>query len=217
MKLTKKDRQALDSFFLFKGLGEEKETVYEKLIVQSFTAGEVIYTKERFANALGIVLSGECTVYNHQTELNHIPQGKCFGAAAIFAKEAYVTTIQTKKASRIAFLTSGDLTELFRSYPEMAVRYIEFLSERILFLNHRIDSFTAPTSEEAVTEYLEKHKNADGIVEIEGGFARLSRELSIGRATLYRVMNKLEEKNKIVKNGSKIRIINLTNKRIEEF
>lgn len=207
MKLTKKDRQILDGFFLFAGLGEEKETVYEKLVVQSFAAGEVVYTKDKFANALGIVLSGECTVYNHQTELNHITQGRCFGAAAILAKEAYVTTIQTKKASRIAFLTSEELTELFRAFPEMAVRYIEFLSERILFLNHRIDSFTAPTSEEAVWEYLEKHQNDEGIVEIEGGYARLSRELSIGRATLYRVMNKLEEENKIVKNGSKIRVL----------
>ena len=66
-------------------------------------------------------------------------------------------------------------------------------------------------------QVLDDARYPDGIVEIEGGFARLSRELSIGRATLYRVMNKLEEKNKIVKNGSKIRIINLTNKRIEEF
>lgn len=206
MKLTKKDRKMLDGFFLFRDLGEEKETVYEKLVVQNFAAGDVIYTKERFANALGIVISGECTVYNHQTELNHITQGRCFGAAAIFAKEAYVTTIKTKKASRIAFLTSEDLTTLFRTFPEMAVRYIEFLSERILFLNHKIDSFTAPTSEEAVTEYLKKHQSAEGVVEIEGGYARLSRELSIGRATLYRVMNKLEEEQKISKNGNRIQL-----------
>ncbi len=207
MKLTKKDRKVLDGFFLFQDLNEAKETVFEKLEVQSFAQGEVIYTKDKFENALGIVLSGECTVYNHQTELNRIVEGRCFGAAAIFAKEAYVTTIRTKKASRIAFLTSDDLVGLFKTFPDMAVRYIAFLSERILFLNHRIDSFTAPTSEEAVTEYLEKHVNAEGIVEIEGGYSRLSRELSIGRATLYRVMNKLEEEHKISKNGNIIQVL----------
>ena len=204
MELTKKDREVLGAFFLFADL-EDKETVYQKLTVQSFKAGEVIYTEEKFSKALGIVLMGECTVYNHQTELNHILKGKCFGAAAIFADETYVTTIRTKKASRIAFLTSEDLTGLFRQFPEMAVRYIEFLSQRILFLNHRIDSFTAPSSEEAVMEFLEENKNSQGAVEI-GSFSRLSRELSMGRATLYRVMNKLEEAGKIHKDGNKIYI-----------
>ena len=204
MDLTKKEKEYLDQYFLWKDREDIQKAAYPCLQIQSFLQGETIYTEEKFFNALGIVLSGECTVYNHQTELNHILPGSCFGAAAIFAKEQYVTTIQAKKACKIAFLTSEDLTKLFEAYPAMAVRYIEFLSSRIFFLNQKIDSFTAPSSEEAVMDFLWQHQNEAHVVEIDGGFARLSRELSIGRATLYRVMNKLQEENKIQKEGNQI-------------
>lgn len=204
MELSKKDIEMLDHFFLFEGMKEEKRTIYQKLNVQKFSSGETIYTENQFHQALGIVLTGECVVYNHQTELNRILPGKCFGAAAIFADSEYVTTIRTQRSSKIAFITSDDLKDLFYQYPQMAIAYIEFLSNRILFLNRRIDSFTAPTSEEALMDYLKNHASEEGVVTVEGGFARLSRELSMGRATLYRVLGKLQETGVIQKDGNQI-------------
>ena len=88
----------------------------------------------------------------------------------------------------------------------MALSYIAFLSGRIQFLNRKIDSFTTNSAEDAVWRWLTAHGDAEGVVMVEGGLARLARELSIGRATLYRSLTQLEADGRIVKDGARIMI-----------
>ena len=111
-----------------------------------------------------------------------------------------------RKATKAVFLSDQELTRLFRAYPDMALSYITFLSGRIQFLNRKIDSFTIGSAEAAVWRWLTSHGDGEGSVTVEGGFARLARELSIGRATLYRSLAQLEADGRIVKDGARIMI-----------
>lgn len=52
--------------------------------------------------------------------------------------------------------------------------------------------------------WLTVHGDEEGSVTVEGGYARLARELSIGRATLYRCLAQLETEGRIVKDGTRI-------------
>ena len=207
MELTKSQNRVLSSCFLFKALDEkEKAEVFEKLTVQSFQKGEAIYTQHQFQKSLGIVLEGEAAVKkDNGTLLNLLKEGGCFGAAALFAPaEEYVTSILAHKACKVVFISDGELAQLFRKYPDMALDYIAFLSGRIQFLNQKIDSFTTPSAEEAVWQWIQTHADETGKAVAVGGFARLARELSIGRATLYRCLTQLEEEGKIRKDGAEM-------------
>ena len=209
MKLTKAQNQVLSSCFLFKALDEkEKAEVFEKLDIKSFQKGEAIYTQHHFQKSLGIVLEGEAAVKKDKgTLLNLLKAGSCFGAAALFAPaEEYVTSIMAQKACKVVFISGEELAQLFRKYPDMALEYIAFLSGRIQFLNKKIDSFTTPSAEDAVWQWIQTHVDDSGRAVAVGGFARLARELNIGRATLYRCLALLKQEGKITKEGAQILI-----------
>ncbi len=209
MKLTKAHQELLSSCFLFQSLGEaERQSVFQNLTIQLFEKGEAIYTQHDFRKSLGFILEGEAAVQkDNNTLLNLLEPGSCFGAAALFAPtEEYVTNIVARKAVRAVFLSNEELTKLFRTYPDMALSYITFLSGRIQFLNRKIDSFTMTTAEDAVWRWMKLNEDEKGCVAVDGGFARLARELSIGRATLYRSLARLEEEGRIVKDGARIMI-----------
>ena len=210
MNLTKADQAVLRDFFLFQSLtGEQQVPVFEELAAQSFPKGEMIYTQHHFKRSLGIVTAGEVAVLKGSgAMLNLLTAGQCLGAAALFAQIAeYVTELQARKACRIVFISDQELTLLFQRYPQMALDYITFLSGRIQFLNQKIDSFTTPSAQEAVWNWLVAHANAQGCVTASGGLTRLAKELNIGRATLYRSLAHLEEKGYIVKQGAQIMIL----------
>lgn len=209
MNLTKAQQAVLNDCFLFQSLTEpERKSVFQTLDVQSFGRGESIYTQHEFRRSLGIILEGEAAVLKESnTLLNLLRPGSCFGAAALFAPaKEYVTNIVARKTTKAVFLSDEELTRLFRAYPDMALSYIAFLSGRIQFLNRKIDSFTTNSAEDAVWRWLTAHGDAEGVVMVEGGLARLARELSIGRATLYRSLTQLETDGRIVKDGARIMI-----------
>ncbi|MBO6159749.1 MAG: Crp/Fnr family transcriptional regulator [Firmicutes bacterium] len=212
MKLTKSQQETVKRCFLFKGMEmEETARVLERFEARSFRGNEQIYTPVAFERALGIVVEGEVSVHKPGgAQLNVIQKGGCFGAAALFDESdqdfSYVTTLVAHKACQVVFMSDEDLEACFRLYPVMAMNYIRFLSGRIRFLNRRIDSFTSPTSEEALFSYL-KEQAADGTKVQITSFAKLARTLSMSRATLYRALSKLEADHRIQKDGNEIILV----------
>lgn len=210
MNLTDTQQNVLNNCFLFQSLTEkQRQAVFDGLTADDFQKGEAIYTQRHFRHSLGILVAGEAAVLKENGALlNLLDTGSCFGAAALFAPaEEYVTTVRAHKACKVVFLTNEELTRLFQKYPAMAMDYITFLSGRIQFLNHKIDSFTTPSAEEAVWQWIRSHADENGTVYVSGGFARLAKELSIGRATLYRCLSQLEVEQRILKNGAEIKVL----------
>ena len=164
MKLTKSQRETVGKCFLLKDMtAEDRDRILDSLEAESFRGGETIYTPSEFKRALGIVAEGEVSVMNPGgAQLNVIPKGGCFGAAALFDESesdfAYVTTLIAHKACQVVFISDVQLQEWITRYPAMALNYIRFLSGRVRFLNRRIDSFTSPSSEEALIKYLKDVK-----------------------------------------------------------
>ncbi|MBR3393069.1 MAG: Crp/Fnr family transcriptional regulator [Firmicutes bacterium] len=212
MLLTKSQQETVRKCFLFEGLtAEDIDGMMEELSARRFRGGEPIYTPEEYEKALGIVTEGEvCVLKPGGAQLNVIHKGGCFGAAALFDENQpafrYVTTLIAHKTCQVIFISAAQLTEWFDRYPQMAMNYIRFLSGRIRFLNRRIDSFTSPSSEEALLKHLRVSAGQDGIVRVQGGYAKLARTLSMSRATLYRALARLEEEGSIQKEGNTIRL-----------
>lgn len=212
MPLTKKQRAFLCGSFLFYGVETEADcppALFEQLRVLSFQAGEPIYSRHRFRREIGILTRGHAIVRNAAgVELNLLHAGDCFGVAALWSGASeYVSDVRAKTACEALFLSQEQLRALFALYPQTAINYIAFLSDRINFLNKRIDGFTAPCALAVVCLYLREHA-ANGVVEVGAGYSALARALNLGRASLYRALDELQGRGAIRREGRTIFIQN---------
>ena len=132
----------------------------------------------------------------------------CFGAAALFGGGGkYVSTVAAELPSEIIFLTEKRLTELFKAYPNIAVNYITFLSDKIRFLNEKISVITCQSAEDTVFQYLLSAKNKDGYAMLPQSMTLLAKMLGLGRASLYRSLDRLEQNGYIKRENNEIKVI----------
>lgn len=174
-----------------------------------YRSGESIYTDTSYKKALGAVITGGLSVYrlgNGNVLLNRISEGGIFGAASLFGADGlYVTEIIAERDSEILFLPSEILCELITENGAFALSYIEFLSDRIRFLNRRISELSAGGSERRLAKYLLSRTEEQPI-----SMTELASFLGIGRASLYRIIDAFTEKGLIVKNGRSITVTDRT-------
>lgn len=205
--LTAKQRSVVAGSFLLEGV-EPPEDFLRQLQPIRFQPGEEIYSAQRFRSAIAILLSGSAQVRGHSGVLmNLLGPGDCFGVAALFHPvEEYVTTVSARTAVSLVFITDKELTNLFRRCPQCAVNYISFLSRRICFLNRRIESFTAPSALAGLGLWLLEQEH-EGEVKVLQGYTRLAQLLNIGRASLYRSLDLLVEREAITRQERTICIL----------
>lgn len=209
--LTQSQQQQVRSSFLFDQVDSTLvAALLEDLETVSFQKDEVIYSVHQFRRSIGLVLRGRLEVRKGEAVvLNTLRKGDCFGVAALFTPwDRYVTTIVACTATEVVFITDDQLRSLFERLPQTAVNYIAFLSQRIYFLNGKIDSFTAPTVEGALALYLLETAQGDQ-VQVGGGYAGLARQLGIGRASLYRCLDRLAERGIISRQERQITLLDL--------
>ena len=209
MPLTSGQIALLSRCFLFREVPEgELPGLLGGLSAEAFPQGAVIYSRSRFRKAMGVLLEGQVSVLKwRDLVLNTLGPGQCFGVAALFCPaDSYVTTVLAKTPALLVFLSDDWLSRLFQRYPQTAVSYISFLSQRIRFLNQKIDSFAAPSAQEGLYRHLLAIQR-DGRAEISGGYSQLARALNMGRASLYRSLEALEAEGRIRREGRTIYLV----------
>ena len=174
----------------------------------SFDSGEIIYGRDCYERSLGIVLKGRALIYkdsgSRKVLIGEKSRGEIFGAAALFGEcDRYASRIEAKGGGTVTVLVSQELMKrVIESDPSTAVRYICFLSEKIRYLNSRLDIYTGTTPSEKIIAYIRSHGG-----EAEIRMQKLSRELDIPRATLYRTVEKLENDGVLTRSEKKIKML----------
>lgn len=182
--------------FLFRELSEaelsEVMTVFGSPV--NAARGDDIYR----VGSLGIILSGNAKVCRtgdtgSETVIRSMAEGEVFGAAGLFGewKEGKSRIVATAEC-KVLYATECDMRRLFEKHPQVAVNYVTFLSDRIRFLNRRIDAFSAGSAVQKLYEYLVSQAK-DGEVDLGYGMAELSRRLKMGRSSIYRSIETLEQ------------------------
>ncbi len=111
-----------------KGLELPAESRYEK--------GEIIYERDHYEKALGVLLTGKAeAVAQERSALRSFGSGDVFGAAALFGGGEYVSMIRATAPCRVQYIPEDVLRQRVAEYPQTALNYIGFLSEKIRFLN----------------------------------------------------------------------------------
>ncbi len=201
------DRSPLLGSFLFEGVARPRaEEIAAAAAIHSFSQGEIIYSADRFRRAIGVLLQGRALVTNASgVLLNTLLPPACFGVAALFHPiDNYVSTITAGEETVIAFYSDRQLEQLFAKEPLIARNYIAFLSERIQFLNEKIGSFTAPTAQARLAYWLLHQPPVFTVPSFTG----LADQLNLGRASLYRGLERLQARGCIEKNDSTILVKN---------
>ncbi len=179
----------------------------------NFSKNEIIYGYDSYKKSLGIILKGKVSVRKDRTSnvlINTLGNGDIFGGAALFSKyDRFIGTLRAETDSDILFIPENLMEEIIVKSPESAVSYIKYLSESLMFLNNRLDVFTAGGAEERTLEYIRKNSRTDenGRTVADGmSMTELSEYLAVGRATLYRILDEFQRNGIIQRDGRKIYI-----------
>ncbi len=134
--------------------------------------------------------------------------GEVFGVASVFGEcEQSLSSIIANDTCTVYYLNEELLKKLISDYPIIGINYISFLTDRIRFLNKRIDTFSADNTESRVYEFFLSQADNNGKVVLNFGMAELSRRLNIGRTSLYRSIETLEKSGLITRNKNTVEIL----------
>lgn len=161
------------------------------------------------AARIGFLLSGSAAVYARKNGkgalLNRLVPGSCFGVAQLYgAQQKVPTRIECLEETSVLFIGARDFDELLCE-TKFSKNLISFLADRIRFLNRKICAFTAPSAETRLAFFLWEKSGGKETV-IQDSYTALARELSLGRASLYRALEALENEGLIRKDGKTILI-----------
>lgn len=191
----------LSETFLFSGMRHQSIESITRAIdptPRRFSRGEIIYSPKSYEKKIGFVLSGECEVCRERAgeflPLNTIFPRSSFGITAIFADtDEFPTIVRAKKDSEIIFISDAELNVLMKKYPKISQNIIKFLSNRIVFLNQKVDTFSGSTVEKKLAKFLLSEYKRTQCDSFPISCTKTAEKLAIGRASLYRALSSLEE------------------------
>lgn len=197
--------------FLFNNLSDgQKEKILNRFgKCVSLKKGKELYR----CGYLGIILSGTAQIFRkgetgETVVMRKICAGEAFGAASVFGawKEGSSSIVSQSECS-VIYIGENELKSIVSEYPAAALNYIEYLSDKIRFLNRRIDMFSAGSAVGKVYEYIVTTADPDGFSKADFGMAELARRLKIGRTSLYRAIDSLENSGLVSRTNGGFRLI----------
>ncbi|MBO5321026.1 MAG: Crp/Fnr family transcriptional regulator [Clostridia bacterium] len=203
----------ISDLFLFKGLKEKeiKEIISFLDSPVHFNKGDTIYSADKFEKALGYIIKGKASAVTDNDDgffMKAFPKGSVFGAAAVFGNgDTYVSHIVANTDTEVMFINEQTLKKIFEKYPKTSINYINFLSDKIRFLNRKLRMISCTSAEDVVYKYLIDNMPDSKIVKIPVSFTLLAKMLGLSRATLYRGFDALEQKGKIKREKNIIKVI----------
>lgn len=174
--------------------------------VNGFPAKKKIPCSEDGQARLGIIISGQVLVLapgGNETILNRLCAGDVFGVSAFFGSGGAGTEIVTEKESEI-LLIREDRAEPFWENRMIRKNLIRFLTDRICFLNRKIAAFTEGSAKKTLACYLLQGADEKGVCAISPSYSALAKELSLGRASLYRALDELVKEGLIKKEKKEV-------------
>lgn len=190
-------RDFLKTIPLFKGVTLSK--LPQALVLR---AGDTYEVKRGVA----VFVKGRAEIFKKDAFLKTVFEPSVIGLATLFDNtNAYISTLLAKTETTLLLFSEKDVETLIADSPEFSKRLIVLLSEKLRYLNRRIDFYTTSGAEGKLHAYLLSTAGQNGFVELP--MTKLSEILDIGRASLYRALNSLEENGYIKKQGKKIFLI----------
>lgn len=188
-----------------------------KYEIRDYKSNCVVVSEKDEFRKLGIVMDGEISIqkifpHGKAVILNKLKPGEIFGLSSFFEdKRNFPTNIITFKKSRIMFIDQKNLIEILSSNTKLLNNFMKFCTNRIMFLNSRIEIFLIDGAEKRIAYYIlsQAVKNQSDEINLPFPKKDWAEFLSVSRASLFRELKRLRENNLIKIEGRKIFILNL--------
>lgn len=201
---------------IFKGLHPEaleamlKET---KGKIKNFKAGEILDEDFWRGRYLGIMLSGVAAAKKYSQGgqdifLKDFMPGDVFGMGALFSQnKGHNSVIEAREDVSCLFLSQKEMEVLLSQNERVLRNYLRFLSEKVDFLNERIEIFTQDSAKERLLLFLTMVQEKNHFKSpfcIYHSKAEIAHILGISRASLYRSIEALHEEKRLLWQGNKV-------------
>ncbi len=199
---------SVQNIFLFDGLSEKQkqDAINDLCVARCFCKGETIYCAGKYEKAMGVLLCGSASAVSGSVIKRKFIEGDVFGVAALFGSgDTYISEIVADSKTMVQFISETQLNLIFEKYPITMRNYIAFLSDRVRFLNKKINHLSSPDTDSKLLSFLVSASDKNGSVTV-GNMSQLSKMLGIGRTSLYRSLSELESKNLIEREENIIRV-----------
>lgn len=171
-----------------------------------YLTGETIFSKKEYRKSLSLMIRGRATARKihggKDLMIRSFVPGEIFGVASLFCQEdEYVSEIRADSCCVVAFVPQEIVSEVFRRSPDAAIAYISLLSQKIRYLNAKLDNISAPSAVSKLCYYL--LENQETTIAMQS----LSQTLGMSRMTLYRCLDTLIENRWLQKDGKKLTVL----------
>jgi CRP-like cAMP-binding protein len=145
---------------VFSTLGEDDlGRVADVAVPRRFAAAEVVFREGDESNTCYIVRSGKARAIRAHTDgrsitLANFGPGDIFGELAMFDNERRSATIETLAVTEVIAILGGDMRRLMREHPEIAVKLIAALAQRLRDTNERLARQSFQTVQSRVAAVL---------------------------------------------------------------
>jgi len=174
---------------------------------QEYVKGEMLLSPGEFTHKLCVLCEGNAVAYSaengHSVVLRSFKPYELFGISNLFTDSPFATKVVAKSPCTVLILDKCFLSYLIDNDKTVRYQYIRFLAEKTLFLNQKIACLTAGSAEKRLAVWLNAQANHDS-VSLEMPLNSLCMMLDMGRASLYRAFDQLEQDGFIKRDGKQI-------------
>lgn len=133
--------------------------VADVAVPRRLAAAEVVFREGDESNTCYIVRSGKARAIRGHTDgrsitLANFGPGDIFGELAMFDNERRSATVETLAATEVIAILGGDMRRLMREHPEIAVKLIAALAQRLRDTNERLARQSFQTVQSRVAAVL---------------------------------------------------------------
>lgn len=211
----------LNKVILFKNLSQseiDNLIASVRVDVRTYDKQESIFHERDTCSEISLILEGEIAIQSIFPSGNIFTLAKfgannIFGEALIFSNQSIypVDITAIKNDTRIMHISKKALRQLFALNDQVAINFINLLSEKIIMLNNKTKILALNSIRKKIAYYLldAYKKTNQSTIKLKMSKKMLAEQLAIPRPSLSRELIKLKKENVITYNKNTINLLDI--------
>ena len=174
MLLPKEKMKLLSMMDIFEPLSQEQiEELIERLPDAHFEQGQIFYGPEDRSEALFLLKRGRVRIYRldqygREFTLAMVEAGTIFGEMALTGQRLPGAYAEAAEPTLVCILKREDVERLVREYPDVGLKMIAVLSERLRLYENRLEDIGLKSVPARLASLILQLAESEGVVTPEG-------------------------------------------------
>jgi CRP/FNR family cyclic AMP-dependent transcriptional regulator len=172
--LPKEKIQLLSMVDILEPLSQEQiEEVLQRVPDAHFEQGQILYAPENRSEALFLLKRGRVRIYKLDQEgreftLDVVEASTIFGEMALTAQRLWGAYAEAMEPTDVCILKSEDVESLVRDHPDVGLKMIRVLSERLRLCENRLEDIGLKSVPARLASLILQLAESEGIMTSEG-------------------------------------------------